>query len=47
MVTVGARLKIVSKLGLKKGKIEEVYYTGPEERFKDTADEGGPRVIVR
>jgi hypothetical protein len=24
-----------------------VYYTGPEERFKHTADEGGPKVIVR
>jgi hypothetical protein len=24
-----------------------VYYTGPDERFKLTADEGGPKVIVR
>ena len=24
-----------------------VYYTGPEERLKHTADEGGPKVIVR
>ena len=46
MVTEGARLKFVSKKGLKKGKIEE-YYTGPDERFKHTADEGGPKVIVR
>jgi hypothetical protein len=24
-----------------------MYYTGPDERFKHTADEGGPKVIVR
>jgi len=24
-----------------------MYYTGPDERFEDTADEGGPKVIVR
>ena len=47
MVTEGARLKFVSKKKVKKGKIEEVYYTGPEERFKHTADEDGPKVIVR
>lgn len=23
-----------------------MYYTGPEERLKQTADEGGPKVIV-
>jgi hypothetical protein len=46
MVIEGARLKFVSKNRLKKGEIEEVYYTGPEERFKHTADEGGPSVIV-
>jgi len=37
----------VKKIGKKKVKLEEVYYTGPEERFKHTADEGGPKVIVR
>ena len=36
----------VKKKVKKKGKIE-VYYTGPDERFKHTADEGGPRFIVR
>ena len=46
MVTEGARLKFVKKIGKKKSKIE-VYYTGPDERFKHTADEGGPKVIVR
>lgn len=26
---------------------EGMYYTGPEERLKHTADEGEPKVIVR
>lgn len=49
MVIDGARLK-VSKLCQKKGgkifRVNWVYYTGPEERLKQTADEGGPKVIV-
>jgi hypothetical protein len=46
IVTEGVRLEVVLKFWRKFGSNRErQYYTGPEERLKYAADEGGPKVI--
>ena len=45
-MTEGARLKVVStKKGRDWVKWRGEYYTEPEDRPRQTADEGGPNVI--